>query len=51
MKTNEKLHLIRYTAPDGTEGSRLTRRIHETTRDLITMGCKNITVSRERGIY
>ena len=56
MKTNEKLALIRYTLPDGSEGSRLTRTYHETVRDLIAVGCKNITcetlhLSRERGIY
>ena len=50
MKTTETLKLIRYTAPDGTEGSRLTRTLHETMRDLIEMGCKNIAVT-ERRIY
>lgn len=43
MKTNETLKLIRYTTPDGTEGNRLTRTLHESIRDLIEMGCKNIT--------
>ena len=56
MKTTETLKLIRYTAPDGTEGSRLTRTLHETMRDLIEMGCKNIAcetlvVATERRIY
>jgi hypothetical protein len=56
MKTNDKLHLIRYTTPTGEAGSRLTRVYHETVRDLIERGCKNITcdtlaVTRERGIY
>jgi len=56
MKAHEKLNLIRYTTPDGGEGSRLTRTYHETVRDLIEMGYKNITcdtlsVTRERGIY
>jgi len=56
MKANDKLHLIRYITPTGGEGSRLTRVRHETVRDLIEMGCTNITcdtlaVTRERGIY
>jgi len=38
MKANGKLHLIRYTTPAGTEGSRLTRAYHETVRDLIDLG-------------
>ena len=46
MKTTETLKLIRYTAPDGTEGSRLTRTFHETMRDLIEMGCKNIVCAK-----
>ena len=57
MKTHEKLNLVRYTTPDGGEGSRLTRTLRETVRDLIEMGCTNITCDtlavdeRERGIY
>ena len=56
MKTTETLQYVRYTAPDGTEGSRLTRTFHQTMRDLIAMGCKNIAcetlaVATERRIY
>ena len=42
MNTGTKIHKILYTNVTGEESSCLTRSLHDTTRELIKMGCKNI---------
>jgi len=42
MNTGTKIHKILYTNIAGEPRSCLTRTLHNTTRELIKLGCKNI---------